>query len=83
MPPVSSYGEGQLDKLMYVCQAKAECQGAMGGAASSPQDVMNCAAVYVGSLDLWSPTQRTQYEQTFAMCSTLTGCQFLGCFPFQ
>jgi hypothetical protein len=82
--PVSSYGMSQIDKLNYVCQAKAQCGMEMGNPVNGDANVAvaNCAGVYVGTLDTWSLDQRNQFVDTFNGCSTLASCQFLACFPY-
>lgn len=82
-PPVNSYGQTQIDKITYHCQAKAQCTLDMGNTLDNPDmAISNCAAIYVGQLDTWSAQQRANYEQSFAGCSMLASCDFLACFNF-
>jgi hypothetical protein len=53
-------------------------QGTFTGEQNSA--LQGCIATRTGILDNFNPSQRTQYESKYGMCSAMTGCQFTGCF---
>jgi hypothetical protein len=78
---VTGYGDSQKEKVTHDCQATIDCslmQGTFTGEEASA--LQGCVATRTGMLDNYTPTQRSQYEGKYGMCSAMTGCQFTGCF---
>lgn len=77
----SGYGDSQLQRVQYRCQAESECRAAGGMPDADPAYAVNsCVAIRKGELDTLIATQRTAWEQSFLRCSMVVGCEFVNCF---
>lgn len=77
------YGETQRPSITYDCQQKLTCntsQGTFKGDAN--QAVSSCVSESIGLLDTFAPERRRLYELTYTQCSSMTSCEFVGCFIY-
>jgi hypothetical protein len=77
LPP--GFGASQLPKIQQSCQASAACNAMTG---SSPMEQIVCEGKRIGELDNYTIDQRNAYQAEYAGCATLTGCEFITCFPY-
>jgi hypothetical protein len=77
----AGWGDSQRAKVTHDCEAHIEClmdQGTFTGDRTAA--LQGCVATRTGVLDAFNAMQRQQYEDRYASCMDLTGCEFTACF---
>ena len=77
--PVLPFGEIHADKINHDCAAQVSCETERG-IASGPDPMGLCVEAERRRLDMFTQTQKRDYQERFAQCATLTGCLFADCF---
>jgi hypothetical protein len=79
----SSYGQSQLASVMHDCGAEVECLQLLGTPPADPQFALDsCISNNTALLNSYTADQRVGYEQAYAACAGLTGCDFNNCFTY-
>lgn len=78
-----AYGESQRAKVTYDCQQAIACNTAFGMAPPNVGLALDsCVSQNIGLLDSYAAEKRASFENAYAMCSTLSGCDFRNCFVY-
>jgi hypothetical protein len=81
--PDTGFGKMREQQVAYGCQQKIQCEMEQGRTFDNPTiEVNNCVGSTEGTLFNYGISDQNAYDAKFAMCSMLTSCMFVTCYPY-